>query len=279
MPRLHIRSMLKYNRLSLVEGHGLQHHFPLHTHHALIIGLLTAGIRLMIYREESVTIQPGEIFIVNPGEAHACRPMGKQALDYRILCIQPDLLPNGFIGKYRFEHHLKNPQVVQSLITCFQELDTCLPEKREAILSGFIRQFYEQWGTLSDGKKALPVVEQTRLYLEVHSGEKVNIRQLGQAVSLSPYHLNRLFHRCTGITPHAYQLQIKIQRAQELLNQGSSPIEAAIELGFSDQSHFSRFFKKYVGLSPAAYRRQNRKVDISADEIVRIVREGRERGY
>ena len=54
---------------------------------------------------------------------------------------------------------------------------------------------------------------------------------------------------------HRYLQTVRIGKAKELLEQGVTSVDAAIQTGFSDQSHFSNFFHMFIGLSPAAYRR------------------------
>jgi len=72
---------------------------------------------------------------------------------------------------------------------------------------------------------------------------------------MSRYHFVRAFSRVVGMTPHAWQLDQRIVRARGLLEQGMSLADAALQLGFSDQSHFQRAFKQRVAATPGEYRR------------------------
>ncbi len=72
---------------------------------------------------------------------------------------------------------------------------------------------------------------------------------------LSKSTLLRSFTISKGVTPYRYLQTIRICKAKELLAKGVSPIDAAMQTGFSDQSHFSNFFHMFIGLSPGAYRR------------------------
>lgn len=63
----------------------------------------------------------------------------------------------------------------------------------------------------------------------------------------------RLFAKEKGITPYGYLEMVRINRAKALLESGESPAEAALKTGFSDQSHFTNFFKKFIGLTPKQY--------------------------
>ena len=55
------------------------------------------------------------------------------------------------------------------------------------------------------------------------------------------------------MTPHAYHLQLRIERAKVLLRNGWAPAEAALETGFADQSHFANTFRRFVGATPRQY--------------------------
>ena len=76
---------------------------------------------------------------------------------------------------------------------------------------------------------------------------------LAYAAGISPFHLIRLFSKQLGVTPHAYQISIRIQRAKELLR-GRSPVaEIALQTGFYDQSQFTKVFKSHVGVTQGCY--------------------------
>ena len=65
--------------------------------------------------------------------------------------------------------------------------------------------------------------------------------------------LLRAFTRAKGITPYHYLVNLRICAAKRLLEQGASLLEAAMQTGFSDQSHFTNCFSRYIGLTPGAY--------------------------
>jgi AraC-like DNA-binding protein len=72
---------------------------------------------------------------------------------------------------------------------------------------------------------------------------------------MNPYSLVRAFAREWGVTPHAYLVQARVNRAAAMLRQGVSPATAAAESGFADQSHLNRHFLRHFGISPGVYRR------------------------
>jgi AraC-like DNA-binding protein len=92
-----------------------------------------------------------------------------------------------------------------------------------------------------------------REYLQDHFHENVTLARLSQIANLSPYHLNRVFCAEVGIPPHQYQAQVRIARAKLMLMNGVPVAQVAIDTGFADQSHFGRYFKRYMQVSPRRY--------------------------
>jgi AraC-like DNA-binding protein len=84
----------------------------------------------------------------------------------------------------------------------------------------------------------------------------VSLQEIAAACSLSAGHFARAFRRSTGLPPHAWLLQLRVDTAKAMLRTAKLPIgEVALACGFADQSHFTRVFTRSVGASPAAWRR------------------------
>ena len=87
----------------------------------------------------------------------------------------------------------------------------------------------------------------------------LSLQALANESGYSRVHFVRMFRAATGHSPHNYLLNLKLERAQELLKQPSmSLIDIALDCGFSSHSHMSRLFHKSVGVTPSAYRRSLR---------------------
>ena len=96
-------------------------------------------------------------------------------------------------------------------------------------------------------------VREARDYLDAHAEHEIRLERLADLVELSPTYLLRTFRRETGLTPHAYQLQKRIGSAKVLLAQGETPAQVAFQVGFYDQSHLGKHFKRFVGVTPAQF--------------------------
>lgn len=81
----------------------------------------------------------------------------------------------------------------------------------------------------------------------------LSIADLSEKVHISSYHMIRRFADENGLTPHKFQLQCRIRKAQELLENGMKVVDVAAAVGFCDQSHLDRVFRKQVGISPEEY--------------------------
>jgi AraC family transcriptional regulator len=88
-------------------------------------------------------------------------------------------------------------------------------------------------------------------YIQDQLDSDLAVSGIAQAVGMSPYHFTRLFKESTGQSPHQYVVEARVRKAKELLTKGKFTIsEAAYQVGFVDQSHLTRHFKRVFGLPP-----------------------------
>jgi AraC-like DNA-binding protein len=104
-------------------------------------------------------------------------------------------------------------------------------------------------------KRESCMVERVKHYLHDRLADNVSLGELAALTELPPYAIVRAFTREVGMPPHAYHLQLRIDRAKRLLAAGGVPARVANESGFVDQSHLTRHFRKWVGVTPGGYAR------------------------
>ena len=92
------------------------------------------------------------------------------------------------------------------------------------------------------------------------SSEIYSLDQLSEDVYISKYHLIRKFKSKIGLTPHQFMIQVRVRNAQKELADGGRLIDAAIDNGFYDSSHFDKCFEKIVGISPSEYQKKSRGI-------------------
>jgi len=145
------------------------------------------------------------------------------------------------------------------------------PPNQTAIFSGnsatinvHTRPRWDSIGTLmklaaapqAHGGLSTGALRRVREYVQVHLDESIDLSMLAAAAGLSMHHFAREFKQSTGVTPHNYLIQKRVERAQQMLAQtGLSLAEIACAVGFSDQGHLARHFRGLLGTTPREFRR------------------------
>jgi AraC family transcriptional regulator len=98
-------------------------------------------------------------------------------------------------------------------------------------------------------------LQQAIEYIHEHTAQNLSITEIAQWVGLSPFYFSRLFKQSTGLTPHQYLIKCRIEQAKQLLKTTNLSIATvATQVGFVDQSHLTRHFKRHLGVSPSQFR-------------------------
>ena len=98
-------------------------------------------------------------------------------------------------------------------------------------------------------------------YIQEHLEQDISIEAIAAELDMSSYHFARLFKQSTGLAPYQYLIKCRVERAKELLLQGEMAIaEIATQVGFYDQSHLNRHFKRIVGVSPKMIQQNSKNV-------------------
>ena len=95
-------------------------------------------------------------------------------------------------------------------------------------------------------------------YISKNFAENISLKKLADVACLSPFHFQREFKKSIRITPHEYLSDFRINKSKKMLLNSEDIADIAVRLGFFDQSHFSRIFRKTVGVPPGKYSKINR---------------------
>ncbi len=254
-------------RVELSRGIGVTHVYPWHWHEEVQICAIEEGPGFLTFRGAEHSTPPGCLFFVPPGEVHSNRASTPMGCTYRILNVDPNLLLRAFgdLTKEAATFSLSEPVLLDAdLFRWFVATHARLEEQPSRLVSDVLllrlleEMLQRTSGLLRNseggGREERMAVRRVREYLVETYASSVSLEELAKLANLSPYHLHRVFTREVGMPPHAFQTQVRISRARVLLN-GGKPLHAvAAETGFADQSHFTREFKRFVGLTPGAYR-------------------------
>jgi AraC-like DNA-binding protein len=106
-----------------------------------------------------------------------------------------------------------------------------------------------------------------KLYIDANYARAIDLENIADEACFSKFHFSRLFRSIYGKTPHQYLTSIRIERAKDQLESGSSVKEACFAVGFDSITSFTGLFKRRIGLTPAAFQRERNR---RKDEIARI---------
>ena len=242
---------------------GIDQGFPEHFHTYYVIGAMDRGSREVTIAGETRRLAPGELVFFQPGEPHACRPVGEERLDWRGLHVPQEVMERAAeaVTGRRFAPHFTPPVLPGSELTSlFREVwELAAGEqgelrREEAFLLLVGRLLERCGGCPRPPEEVRPEVRAVCNYLEAHCDRRITLEQLSALAGLSKYHLLRCFTRQKGIPPYRYLETVRVNQARALLEQGAAPLDAALRAGFADQSHFNHFFKILTGLTPSQYR-------------------------
>jgi len=242
---------------------GIMQKFPNHFHEHYVVGVVANGRRYMTCKNKGYTINAGDLVLFNPHDNHACEQVDAHALDWRCLNIEKDVI-RGAVAEITGRDELP---VFTSTVVCQSEAAATLIDLHEMIMTeakDFNKEehfYFLIERLLADCTKPttealVQVSGEIRAacdYMERNYTESITLADLGHVSGLGKYTLLRNFTRQRGITPYQYLSTIRIDKAKKLLQASVSPLETALQTGFTDQSHFTRFFKNFIGITPKLY--------------------------
>jgi AraC-like DNA-binding protein len=210
-------------------------------------------------------INPGDVVLLNPKDVHTCEQIDNTALDYHSINIQPDVMQKTVLeitGREYLPHFSQEVLYNSDLVSSLRELHLMISQeaadfKKEELFLFLIEQLLAEHDREPELKEPLQDTQFDTVckYLEDNYDKTITLQELSEIAGLSKYHFLRSFTRQKGISPYSYLEAIRIGNAKVLLEKGVSPMEVAFRTGFSDQSHFTNFFKKLIGLTPKQYMR------------------------
>ncbi|WP_455286418.1 helix-turn-helix domain-containing protein [Cupriavidus necator] len=235
--------------------------FGRHAHDQYGIGVIVRGGHRSCSGRGMVEAVCGDIITVNPGEVHDGMPLAEAGRDWRMLYIDPALMRSvagdlgGNHGTAEFTLPvIRDAALAQRLLRAYAALTASVAD---AALSAEERLLAMLAPVLRPAERldaALPAgLRLARERIDDDPAAAVSLGELAALSGLSRYQLVRAFARATGLTPHAYLVQQRIELARRLIAQGCTLADAALASGFADQSHMTRVFSGKYGISPRAW--------------------------
>lgn len=245
---------------------GVLQKFPNHFHEHYLIGFIENGGSRLACKNKNYVTRAGDMVLFNPRDNHACEPFEDELLDFRGLNINADVMRD-MVGQITGDAHLPQftvcvaPGAEQSVL--LRDLHSRIMEgqkdfRKEELLFALLEQLLEEYAEpfirpAPQAKEA--EIRKICAYLDANYAQRISLDDLCRLSGLDKYYLLRAFTRYCGVTPYRYLETVRVARAKSLLEQGVPPVETALRAGFADQSHFTRFFKSFIGVTPRQYQR------------------------
>jgi AraC-like DNA-binding protein len=265
---------VQYQRIAEVPGlvlgtarfaeFGFERHFHLDVH----VGIVTEGVQRQRNNGRTEWLAPGSVYLMPPGEIHDGMPEGDTAYTLKTFRLAPELVASvaeEISGMHREPAFsgtlLEDPVLAGHLLRLHDAMH------RSNGASGLDVQ--SEWLTLlaflfaqsravvpENVKGALSPVQwrHVRDYCFSHLAEKITLDELAALCGLGRFQFLKQFKQTIGMTPHAWLVRLRLERACSLLSRGPQAIaDVAQEVGFYDQSHFNRAFRQAFGVAPSGY--------------------------
>jgi AraC-like DNA-binding protein len=240
------------------------HHFPRHAHDQFGFGMIDFGAQRSWSGVGLIEASAGDVIFCNPGEMHDGLSVEGKVRCWRIIYFEPALMHRAVEEEINGQFEIVRPALRDPMLAQhFGRLFSSITHERPNVLDweeNLIRAIgciLERNGSRQPRYKSARSPSATKALERLDAAaldRTVSIAELAALTGVSGFQLLRAFRRETGTTPHAYFVQKRVSAARRLLAIGETPAQAAAAAGFSDQSHMTRAFLRYVGITPARYR-------------------------
>ena len=240
----------------------IEHAYVPHSHPTWTVAVVDQGAARFEVDATRQRADSGELFVLEPEAVHTGMAAVPEGWAYRVLYLDPALIhewgerdataPRAARWVVFRDRALRDSLLrVHSVLAVGGEgleLDEALVGAVDA-LRPHLRP-----GPLADrGGAEHAAVRRARAHLIERWDQPVPLAALSSVAGLSRFELVRRFRRQTGLTPHAFQTNLRIARARAMLSRGEPAARVAVECGFADQPHLTRTFKRAVGVTPARF--------------------------
>lgn len=236
------------------------HAFGRHTHDQFGIGVILRGAQKSMSGRGIVEAEAGDVITVNPGEVHDGLPLGGNGRSWRMLYFDPTVLAEPFrimtdsTGAELAHPALRDATTAKYFLSLFRTMTD--PHGGHSEIEGrenlflLLARLVERRNRRAGAAKA---IEQARVRIDDDPAAPLTLGELAAIGGVSQFQLLRGFSKITGLTPHAYLVQRRLQKARKMIAVGATLADAAQASGFADQSHMTRLFVRTYGMSPGVY--------------------------
>jgi len=234
-----------------------EHAYPRHAHGTWTLFIVDEGVVSYGLDRHAHDSTPPMVTILPPHVVHDGRPGTDLGFHMRVVYLDANVLGEELIGRAVDKPIITDLSLRAQLSVAHDVL--CDPDnalEAETRLAIILDRIEAHLGGSSSGQIRVPgssLAGQLRDLLDAHITEPLTLRLAGELIGARPAQLVRTFKQSFGIPPHAYVIGRRVDLARQRLLQGQPPADVAIDVGFHDQAHLTRFFKRHVGITPGRY--------------------------
>ncbi|MFF7190081.1 AraC family transcriptional regulator [Streptomyces sp. NPDC008222] len=255
--------------VDLLRARYIHKTFVRHTHENFVIAAISDGVEIFHHGGADQYAGPGALALVNPDTPHTGRAGVPEGWRYGAVYPSPQLVAEiaaettairgtpGFTGPV-----LEDPYAAGLVHEVLRAVDEDNPLAADTLLRVAVTRLLRRVGgplpqraVRTAGARA---AARARVVLEERMAQPPSLERLAADLGTSPFSLLRAFRTAYGMPPHTWLTDARVRRARRLLDTGTTPAEAAVAVGFTDQPHLNRHFTRIVGVPPGAYQRERK---------------------
>ncbi len=248
-----------FDNLEYISIENQKTSFPKHFHETFCISLIHKGVEQIDFENQSLFTEAGGISITNPFEIHSNPLIDNDTyLNFDTIYIPNDVIKYVLNGKnIKFiNRQITNKKANKQFLELKNALDTKDTKIIEFHLSQFVNtlKLYSQENEKEYSELNFNSFNQISNYIENNIYDKFCLNELSKMANINKFGFSKKFKTTTGMTPMNYILMRKIFSSKKLINSNSELTEIAYKYNFADMAHFSKTFKRFIGISPKKYK-------------------------
>jgi len=247
-------------RIERLEAYFDGHAYEPHRHDTYAVGITLSGVQSFHYRGAHRHSFPGCTLVLHPDEVHDGHAGSDDGFRYRMLYVRPAILQDMLGGQalpFVPGGITQDPRLTQSVLRLLRRIDTPTEtlEDDDALFDLAIA--LNACAGVRAGRRRFdyPAAQRAREFLDAAAGRSVTLTELEAVSGRDRWHLSRDFRLLFGTSPYRYLTMRRLDRVKQRLHGGHSLSDAALDAGFSDQSHMTRQFSDAYGISPGRWRK------------------------
>ena len=243
-----------------------RHAYPVHTHTEWTLLIIDDGVlHFDVGRQHHGTVR-SQVVLLPPHVPHDGRTAAPQGFRKRVVYLAEEVLDTDLIGRAADRPNLADPRLWDRIDRLHDALahpaDALEGESRLAlIVERLDHQLRRDIGRRRPCTTDPGLADRLRALLDEHVSDGMPLDQAARLLQSTPNQLVRTFARRFSIPPHLYLTGRRVELARRLLLSGQPASAVAVAVGFYDQSHLTRHFKRMLGVGPGYYARLSRGVD------------------